>query len=104
MLIHNQSKHGPKKFKCPECDKMFSQKVILKRHMYVHGDEKPHPCNQCDKSYPSQSKLQYHLNMHSGLKPFKCGPCDKSYPSVGGLRQHQKTNAHVSGIIMSTIK
>ena len=95
LYIHNQSKHGPKLFKCVECDQMFSKKVILTRHtMSQHTKIKPFQCKECDLSFFFPSQLKDHQNTHSGLRPYKCEPCDKSFTSKRSLQIHHKSKFH----------
>ena len=89
LYVHNQSIHGPKRFKCVDCDQMFSKKEMLTRHtMSKHTKRKPYQCNECNQSFFYPSALRDHQNTHSGLKPYNCELCDKSFTSQRSLRLH----------------
>ena len=47
LNTHIQAAHNPSgpAFKCDQCDKCFSDKNNLKKHLYVHSDIKPYVCS-----------------------------------------------------------
>ncbi|XP_038872201.1 zinc finger and BTB domain-containing protein 40-like [Salvelinus namaycush] len=48
---HIQECH-PKEFhQCPECNKMFTNPVLLEKHIAVHAGGTPYNCKLCQKSY-----------------------------------------------------
>ena len=47
MLFHT----GKKDFQCNVCEKKFSQKSDLERHMLTHTKVKPHECDVCKKKF-----------------------------------------------------
>ncbi|GFV93222.1 gastrula zinc finger protein [Trichonephila clavipes] len=51
-------------FQCLECDKAFTQKVNLQRHMRIHTGELPFPCEVCNKRFRQQSNLRQHQRTH----------------------------------------
>ena len=53
-----------KVFKCRMCDKTFSRKLTLTRHMQTHSDEKPFPCHICGKRLSRKDVLMLHLKSH----------------------------------------
>ena len=81
------------KFVCVECEKPFSQKKLLNRHVRtVHAQENPHTCQQCGRRCRSRSELETHLLIHSGSKPHKCNLCqpkDKAFAQKSQLIDHQ---------------
>ncbi|XP_074525421.1 uncharacterized protein LOC141789840 isoform X3 [Halichoeres trimaculatus] len=48
-------KKGP--FSCSECDKRFTRRVDLGRHMFVHTKEKPFSCSECGKGFSRKEKM-----------------------------------------------
>ena len=55
---------------CKECEKSFTQKSDLNKHMVVHTGEKPYSCNKCGKSYTQLSGLNYHKKKCNGQSTF----------------------------------
>ena len=76
-----------KPYPCSLCEKAFSQKNHLKKHMMTHTGEKPHRCSQCDKSFSQNCHLITHLMKHTGDKPYQCSLCEKSFVLKSDLKQ-----------------
>nr|XP_055071953.1 gastrula zinc finger protein xFG20-1-like isoform X4 [Misgurnus anguillicaudatus] len=57
-------------FACHLCDKTYSLKVNLTRHLKLH-DERPHACSQCEKTFLHKSQLRYHVMSHTDLMGVK---------------------------------
>ncbi|KAJ9576749.1 hypothetical protein L9F63_025357, partial [Diploptera punctata] len=54
------------------CNKSFSQKTSLNRHLLVHSNEKHFKCSVCNKSFSRKYNLNEHLLVHNNEKHFKC--------------------------------
>jgi len=107
----------PKLFKCTTCDKAFSLKGHLTRHVEqvhkkihkhtcqqcdkvftghldrhfkeVHQQLKPHKCNECGKEFGRAEVLKRHINqVHRGMKPFECNECGKEFGQATNLKGH----------------
>ncbi|XP_056135258.1 zinc finger protein 184-like [Lampris incognitus] len=68
-----------KPYNCSICNKKFSIKSILTRHMKTHTGEKPYTCSVCNKGFIQRSYLQTHMNSHLGQKPYTCNFCGKGF-------------------------
>ena len=49
--------YSEKNPKCKYCDKAFSDRSHLNRHMKTHNSEKNHKCKYCDKAFSDSSNL-----------------------------------------------
>ena len=90
--------HGEKIVACGQCDKTFSSKENLERHVVnVHTDDskKPVHCLQCGKGFISNQVLEGHMNMHLGLKPYKCDLCETSFQNSSNKLAHMKKVHHI---------
>ena len=85
------SKVGPGKYLCNECDKSFRDNFDLKRHVdIVHLKLKPFKCAYCDKSFDTGSNLERHvLNKHEKIR-HPCDFCDGNYSQKSHLARHIK--------------
>ena len=56
-------------FYCNTCEKEFSQKSTLKRHIKaVHDKIQDHECSQCGKCFSDKANLKKHLHMYKNFK------------------------------------
>uniref|UniRef100_A0A667X104 C2H2-type domain-containing protein n=1 Tax=Myripristis murdjan TaxID=586833 RepID=A0A667X104_9TELE len=77
-----------KPFSCSTCEKVFSFKGNLKRHMMTHTGERPYSCTTCDKTFIRHSHLKAHMMTHTGEKPYSCTTCDKTFILHSLLKRH----------------
>ena len=84
-IVHKENvkiKQEPGKviFQCENCDKPFSDKKNLKKHVStVHNKKKAFKCDICDYSFSVKGSLKPHTeSVYGGKKPFKCDICDYS--------------------------
>ena len=77
---------------CQICNKSFSTKTYLKRHVTtVHDEVKEHKCEICSKTFGKNSELQFHVKtVHNSIKPHKCVTCDKSFGQLCNLKTHER--------------
>lgn len=80
------------KFKCDLCNRLFSRKTHLKRHMTIHTDERAYVCTAtgCDKKFRRLDHLQNHLSRHAQLRPYICSHCQNTFARLDHLRNHME--------------
>ncbi|XP_067631672.1 transcription factor grauzone-like isoform X2 [Eurosta solidaginis] len=94
-IVQHAYKHdNPEFFKCETCQKIFSEKSTLSRHLLaVHGTEEDlkFHCIQCPKKFARQKLLNWHLNSHVPMeeRTFICDQCPNSrFASQDLLKYH----------------
>ena len=79
------------------CEKFYTSKQNLKKHMCVHTGELPKPKSQykcqwagCEKSFVSKKGLQNHTLRHTGERPFSCNyGCGKTFTDRSQRNWHE---------------
>ncbi|XP_011265523.2 zinc finger protein 568-like isoform X2 [Camponotus floridanus] len=82
------------RYKCPKCDRFYSNKRSLNRHTSTH-DDKEFKCDNCDKQFLCLDKLHKHFNLHKMKEkpePVFCRICNKSFRKTDTMVRH--LNAH----------
>jgi len=77
-----------KLFKCKTCNRSFSDRSLLLKHIRLHSAERPHVCTRCGKSYLSSGGLKYHMNDHDSVNLLKCKICSKTLKGNNSLNGH----------------
>ncbi|XP_052805103.1 PR domain zinc finger protein 10-like isoform X2 [Mya arenaria] len=75
-------------FNCPECEKVFQEFLVLKKHMKNFHTHQQHPCQICGKVFPRSDKLRMHMLRHSTLREFMCDTCGKQFKRKDKLKEH----------------
>eukprot|EP00794_Sanderia_malayensis_P018129 gene18129-19939_t len=79
-----------REFKCTFCDKSFSMKIAMEKHMVVHGAKLPWQCSHCSDGFMKSSDYKEHCNkVHGNYRPFPCQVCGKRLSNLGILKNHQ---------------
>nr|XP_061783864.1 zinc finger protein 33B-like isoform X3 [Nerophis lumbriciformis] len=99
LRTHTDNKHSDcsnkktdkKHWTCTVCDKSFSNKGHLNRHMMTHTGEKPFCCPVCNKKFSQRSPMASHMKTHSG-KQYPCSVCSRSYYYEASLKAHTRTH------------
>ena len=74
--------------RCFLCQKTFSCKTSMKRHVALHM--KLFKCSVCEKPFSSNWALKMHAQVHTGKRPYQCAICFKTYSSKWYLVQHSR--------------
>ena len=75
--IHQKSSHH------------FAQFDMKRPTNYVHSKLQPHMCSECEKAFSVKENLTRHVELvHLKKKPFKCQYCKHSFGYKQGLKKH----------------
>ena len=82
----------PYECKYHDCDKKFTTRFSLRRHISTHAPAKQYICVICNKKFALGQYLKEHTYIHTGQKPFKCPyeGCNKAFRQAGKLSLHKK--------------
>ena len=76
------------RYRCGKCGKLFSTKIILKRHEMVHSDVRDFRCDICNKSFKCKGHLKQHGRVHVNVRNFRCHVCDETFKRKGDCIRH----------------
>ena len=75
-----------------DCDKKFTSKFKLKRHILIHSQTKTFLCDVCHRAFRRKDHLRNHEKVHDpGKTIYTCtyDTCARTYNSVTSFRKHQ---------------
>jgi len=91
LLMKHMSCHVElKPHECLQCGKKFSKANLLREHRKRHFEEGNFQCNFCQKKFFTPNKLREHIRIHTGEAPLKCGVCGKGFKRHSNLSEHKK--------------
>ncbi|KAL0966897.1 hypothetical protein UPYG_G00301530 [Umbra pygmaea] len=85
-------RRGKKEFCCALCNRKFSTKLTMRRHMGIHQGDKPFECPHCQYRSRLKASLVQHVRVHTGEKPFRCPQCPYASIDSSSLRRHSRTH------------
>ncbi|XP_063706654.1 zinc finger protein 184-like [Culicoides brevitarsis] len=88
LFRHVATHDGRRPYVCNVCQKRFSQNSSLKQHHLLHTGEKPYKCSVCEQSFTQSKSLTFHMRRHTGEKPFRCEICNTMFRQKDGLKRH----------------
>ena len=90
---HVEAIHKKIKHACYQCDKSFTQKRVLLQHLRtVHTNVNRRACPTCGQTFTQKGHLDRHIReVHQKLKPHKCDECGKEFGQRQNLKTHTKT-------------
>ncbi|XP_063435954.1 zinc finger protein 62-like [Mytilus trossulus] len=81
-----------KEVHCDVCNKTFSTKANLKRHIRRHNGSMLE-CSECSKQFDTKYHLENHRKLSHTAFNYKCSKCPKTFKSKVGLKNHE--NQHI---------
>nr|XP_012214852.1 PREDICTED: zinc finger protein 236-like isoform X1 [Linepithema humile] len=73
--------------KCDICRQEFTKRMLYRRHMQNHAEEKPHRCPKCSASFNIPTNFTLHMATHNTGDP-KCPECGRKYARMASLKSH----------------
>lgn len=97
-----------KPFMCRKlnCNKVYTTRFSLRRHLVTHMKERKFGCPKCPKRFALAQYLKEHSLIHDQQKPFLCDfpGCNISFRQAGKLSLHRKTYCHSIFVITKVSK
>jgi len=87
MDEHMSNHTGIQEFHCDDCGKNFGLQRSLRHHRLLRHTHQL-PCHMCEKKFSTKSHLERHLKGHLGIKDAQCVECGKQFSSDRSCRQH----------------
>ena len=87
----------PYECKVAGCDKSYTTRFSLRRHIASHSAIKQHVCVLCFKTFTLAQYLKEHTYIHTQQKPFKCDfeGCNRAFRQAGKLSMHKKVHQNI---------
>ncbi|XP_055541565.1 uncharacterized protein LOC129727605 [Wyeomyia smithii] len=101
-LKHHEAAHKSL-YKCDQCDRAFTFRKSLKRHLLLHDAYLRHKCEICDKSYATADSLRYHFMTHID-NPIREGTTSKSSELPPEISSESTIYVDENGSLMNMIR
>lgn len=75
------------RIQCKLCNKSLGDRRTFKLHMRLHTGKNLKRCPECNRGFSKKSHLQRHMKCHL-LKVYACDYCDESFDTVHNRRLH----------------
>ncbi|XP_056142891.1 zinc finger protein 1035 [Lampris incognitus] len=93
----SSEEHKAVQYQCSECDKSFTDGLMLISHLEDHGRlaqvKKGNTCFKCGRVCNSQGNLEKHMRMHGIYKTHSCPDCPKTFLSSNELVIHRSCHS-----------
>eukprot|EP00062_Callorhinchus_milii_P014050 gi/632962888/ref/XP_007897572.1/ PREDICTED: putative histone-lysine N-methyltransferase PRDM6 [Callorhinchus milii] len=102
LQMHVCPQNPDRPYQCGHCSQSFSQPSELRNHVVTHSSDRPFKCGFCGRAFAGATTLNNHIRTHTGEKPFKCEKCDRSFTQATQLSRHQRMPNECKPITEST--
>ncbi|CAH3185491.1 unnamed protein product [Porites evermanni] len=88
------AKKPRKEHRCDTCGKTFTRPNYLITLEHMHTGEKPYECTRCDKKFSDKSALNRHLKAHEKRalqRTFTCGTCGETFHNCAPYNAYIRT-------------
>lgn len=78
---------------CELCQKAYSSKAAIRRHLatvHVVEKQRPYQCEICDFAFGCRWHLQDHMRTHTGKRDYACPICRQPFTHSGSMNRHAK--------------
>ena len=82
------------------CEKKFTSKFKLKRHILIHSQNKTFSCDTCNRAFRRKDHLKNHEKVHDpGKTVYSCNytRCPRTYNSISSFKKHQAMHSAEEG-------
>lgn len=101
---HKRQVHlGSNNLKCDVCDKTFSFRHCLKRHMRIHTDQRAYGCSGCGKHFKTTFEWKaeaFHASCRKIMNVLKdcttCVVCRIDFGNIKNLRRHERNRFNLT--------
>ncbi|KAL1473564.1 hypothetical protein MTO96_021933 [Rhipicephalus appendiculatus] len=76
--------------RCDVCEKVFSTKRSMRRHLHTHTGKKRYSCSVCGSEFVRKENMERHERTHTGERPFRCDVCGQNFTRSGVLANHMR--------------
>ncbi|XP_029475677.1 putative histone-lysine N-methyltransferase PRDM6 isoform X2 [Rhinatrema bivittatum] len=102
LQMHVCTQNPDRPYQCGHCSQSFSQPSELRNHVVTHSSDRPFKCGYCGRAFAGATTLNNHIRTHTGEKPFKCERCERSFTQATQLSRHQRMPNECKPITEST--
>ncbi|XP_039399040.1 putative histone-lysine N-methyltransferase PRDM6 isoform X2 [Mauremys reevesii] len=97
LQMHVCTQNPDRPYQCGHCSQSFSQPSELRNHVVTHSSDRPFKCGYCGRAFAGATTLNNHIRTHTGEKPFKCERCERSFTQATQLSRHQRMPNECAG-------
>ncbi|RVE42956.1 hypothetical protein evm_012409 [Chilo suppressalis] len=95
--------HNRKVYSCEFCSKPFYEQRLLDAHKRTHA-EVGYKCDECFKVFKTSASLHQHRLIHMTVKPFSCDLCGKTFAVKAKLQKHRgKKRCKIPGPLICAV-